>query len=128
MSLLCTLKNIHLAFGTKVLFEGANINIHTGDRIGLLGLNGRGKSSLFKILTEITNPDLSKPPFMFDKAKGINDPSKAFTVFQIPQDLLIPFLNRNYFFSKIILILVHQNNLFHFVKQFYFLFLVVVLQ
>lgn len=89
MSLLCTLKNLHLSYGTKVLFNDANINIHTGDRIGLLGLNGRGKSSLFKILTEQVNPDLSKPPFMFDKAKGVNDPQKAFTVFQIPQDFVV---------------------------------------
>ncbi|MBK24371.1 MAG: hypothetical protein CME70_10275 [Halobacteriovorax sp.] len=86
MSLLCTLKNISLAYGTKVLFKEANINIRAGDRIGLLGLNGRGKSSLFKILTGATTPDLSDPPFMFDKTKGLNDPLKEFTVFQIPQD------------------------------------------
>lgn len=89
LSLLCTLKNIHLAFGTKVLFDGANINIHAGDRIGLLGLNGRGKSSLFKILADIVKPDMSNPVFMFDKAKGANDPSKEFTVFQVPQDFKV---------------------------------------
>lgn len=89
MGLLCTLKNIHLAFGTKVLFEDASINIHAGDRIGLLGLNGRGKSSLFKILTEDVAPDISNPPFMFDKARGDNDPSKQFSVFQIPQDFVV---------------------------------------
>lgn len=89
MSLLCTLKNLHLSYGTKVLFNDANINIHAGDRIGLLGLNGRGKSSLFKILTDDVSPDISNPPFMFDKARGINDPAKAFTVFQIPQDFKV---------------------------------------
>lgn len=89
LSLLCTLKNTHLSYGTKVLFDGAGLTIHTGDRIGLLGLNGQGKSSLFKILTDNVTPDLSNPPFMFDKAKGINDASKAFTVFQIPQDFIV---------------------------------------
>lgn len=89
MGLLCTLKNIHLSYGTKVLFNGANINVHAGDRIGLLGLNGRGKSSLFKILTEQVVPDLSEPPFIFDKTKGVNDPASEYTVFQIPQDFVV---------------------------------------
>ena len=34
-----------LAFGTHVLFDNANLNIAAGDRIGLFGRNGAGKSS-----------------------------------------------------------------------------------
>ena len=68
MSILCTIKNLNLSFGLKLIFKDASFNITYGDRIGLLGLNGQGKSSLFKILSEKLTPDISTPPFQFDKA------------------------------------------------------------
>ncbi len=90
MSILCSLKNIHLAFGDKVLFDGAALNISTEDRIGLLGLNGTGKSTLFSILNQTTAPDISTPPFEFDKAKGATSDGTPFSVFQVPQDFILP--------------------------------------
>ncbi|HZZ85890.1 MAG TPA: ABC-F family ATP-binding cassette domain-containing protein [Anaeromyxobacteraceae bacterium] len=41
---------LSLAFGPKVLFEGASFSIGPRDRIGLVGANGTGKSSLLRIL------------------------------------------------------------------------------
>lgn len=90
MSILCSLNNIHLSFGTKTIFNGAEITIHKGDRIGLLGLNGQGKSSLFRILAEEVRPDISEPPFVFHKGTGQNDDSLKYTVFHVPQELPLP--------------------------------------
>jgi ATP-binding cassette subfamily F protein uup len=87
MSLLCTLKNIHLSFGPKIIFDNAQISVSVGDRIGLLGLNGKGKSTLFKILTGELVPDQSSPPFEFNKAKGDGDENKKFSLFYVPQEL-----------------------------------------
>ncbi len=87
MSLLCTLKNIHLNFGPKIIFYNAQLTVAVGDRIGLLGLNGKGKSTLFKILTGDVVPDHSSPPFEFNKAKGDGDESKKFSLFYVPQEL-----------------------------------------
>ena len=42
--------NISLIRGTKVLLEGADAVLNPGDRIGLIGTNGSGKSSLFAVL------------------------------------------------------------------------------
>ena len=42
--------NISLIRGTKVLLEGADAVLNSGDRIGLIGANGSGKSSLFSVL------------------------------------------------------------------------------
>ncbi|MEM1282176.1 MAG: ABC-F family ATP-binding cassette domain-containing protein [Chlamydiota bacterium] len=50
MSLLISVQNISKAFGSQVLFERISLNIVQGDRIGLLGPNGSGKTSLLKIL------------------------------------------------------------------------------
>lgn len=87
MSLLCSIKNISLTFGTKTIFKNAQLSISTGDRIGLLGLNGKGKSTLFKILEGSVVPDHSTPPFEFNKARGDGDDSKRFSLFYIPQEL-----------------------------------------
>ena len=81
MGLLCTLKNIHLSFGTKYIFKNAELAINEGDRIGLLGLNGKGKSTLFKILTGQIIPDHATPPFEFSKS------SQNFSLFLVPQEL-----------------------------------------
>jgi ATP-binding cassette subfamily F protein 3 len=42
--------NVSLIRGTKVLLEAADAALNPGDRIGLIGANGSGKSSLFAVL------------------------------------------------------------------------------
>ncbi len=43
-------KNISLQRGRKLLFQDADISLHRGQRIGVTGANGTGKSSLFALL------------------------------------------------------------------------------
>jgi ATP-binding cassette subfamily F protein 3 len=42
--------NVSLRRGAKLLLEGAEATLHPGERIGLIGANGSGKSSLFALL------------------------------------------------------------------------------
>jgi ATP-binding cassette subfamily F protein 3 len=44
------LSQVTLRRGTKVLLEGADVSLNPGDKIGLIGANGSGKSSLFALL------------------------------------------------------------------------------
>jgi len=44
------LSQLSLARGAKPLLEGAELTVHAGERIGLIGANGSGKSSLFALL------------------------------------------------------------------------------
>ena len=44
-------------YGTKTLLEGIDFAIRTGDRIGLIGPNGTGKSSFLKVLADQTDYD-----------------------------------------------------------------------
>ncbi len=83
MSILVTLKNLSLSFGQKVIFDQAELTINKGDRIGLIGLNGQGKSTLFNILMGKTAADISTPPFIYDKS------NEHFEIFHIPQELNI---------------------------------------
>lgn len=90
MSVLCSLKNINLAFGQKIIFKNSQFQIEHGDKIGLIGLNGMGKSSLFNILLEKTIPDTSTPPFIFDKATDKQGPKFEYSVFLVDQKFILP--------------------------------------
>lgn len=48
--ILCTLKNIHKQFGEHVILDHAGAEINRGDKIALIGANGRGKSTLLRII------------------------------------------------------------------------------
>jgi ATP-binding cassette subfamily F protein 3 len=50
--------NLTLARGAKRLLEGANLTIHTGHKVGLVGSNGCGKSSLFAAIRQELLPDV----------------------------------------------------------------------
>ena len=54
---LITLNAVHLAYGHHPLLDGADLAIHTNERIGLIGRNGAGKSSLLRLLDGRTQPD-----------------------------------------------------------------------
>ncbi|MBQ9530779.1 MAG: ABC-F family ATP-binding cassette domain-containing protein [Eubacterium sp.] len=44
-------QNLTLSFGEKTLFEGVSFDIKEKEKVGLIGCNGAGKTSLFKIIT-----------------------------------------------------------------------------
>lgn len=47
---LITLENISKNYGEKVLLNKVSLSINQGDKIGVIGINGTGKSTLLKIL------------------------------------------------------------------------------
>ncbi len=50
-------RNLEKSFGEKLLFENVNLHIRKGERVFILGENGCGKTTLFKILTGKTPQD-----------------------------------------------------------------------
>jgi len=52
-----SLKNLRLAYGSKILFDNANLQLYIGQRIGLVGQNGSGKTSFFKLILGENHPD-----------------------------------------------------------------------
>jgi len=55
--------NVSLRRGVKSLLEGADLSINPGERIGLLGANGSGKSSLFALLRGELHTDKGEVDF-----------------------------------------------------------------
>ncbi|MDH5472599.1 MAG: ATP-binding cassette domain-containing protein [Gammaproteobacteria bacterium] len=59
------LSNVSLRRGTRLLFEKADFTIHKGYKVGIVGANGCGKSSLFSLLLgnlQTDEGDFSLPP------------------------------------------------------------------
>src|SRR5262245_28069394 len=50
---LLTLRDAELAYGLHPLLDHANLSVQPGERIGLIGRNGTGKSSLLKVITQL---------------------------------------------------------------------------
>lgn len=80
MTTLLTLQNLSLHYPHKTIFDGVTFTLNQGDKIGVLGLNGHGKSSLFKVIAGVVTPDTTVPPFIYDK-------NKDFSYFYVPQEL-----------------------------------------
>lgn len=54
---LLRLSNISIAYGTHALLKNADFQLDAGERVGLLGRNGEGKSTLMKIIAGNVLPD-----------------------------------------------------------------------
>ncbi|WP_039826691.1 ABC-F family ATP-binding cassette domain-containing protein, partial [Nocardia testacea] len=57
MSNLINLEQVSKSFGITPLLDGVSLGVHSGDRIGVVGLNGGGKTTLLEVLTGIEEPD-----------------------------------------------------------------------
>jgi ATP-binding cassette subfamily F protein uup len=54
---LCSAVNVTKSYGDKTLLKSVSLYINEGDRIGIVGINGAGKSTFLKIIAEIETPD-----------------------------------------------------------------------
>jgi ATPase subunit of ABC transporter with duplicated ATPase domains len=51
------LEDVHKAYGTRVIYDGLNLNIRRGERWAVMGKNGAGKTTLLKIVSGQLRPD-----------------------------------------------------------------------
>lgn len=51
------IENMVKGYGEKVLFDEVNLGIQEGDKIGIVGVNGSGKSTFLKMIAGIEEPD-----------------------------------------------------------------------
>ncbi|MGE5678491.1 MAG: ABC-F family ATP-binding cassette domain-containing protein [Pseudomonadota bacterium] len=54
---LITIENISKSYSEKILIDDISLGINEGDKIGIVGVNGVGKSTLLKIIAGTENPD-----------------------------------------------------------------------
>lgn len=75
--MLVGLNNVTFEFGSRVIVSEATWHIQPGERIGLIGYNGQGKSTLLKVLTNVYTPSV-----------GTVERGKSVTIGYLHQDLL----------------------------------------
>ncbi|MFS8935566.1 ABC-F family ATP-binding cassette domain-containing protein [Corynebacterium sp. c25Ua_89] len=57
MANLINLEKVSKSFGLQTLLNGVSLGVQSGDRIGIVGVNGGGKTTLLEVLTGIEPPD-----------------------------------------------------------------------
>src|ERR671926_1357690 len=75
--MLVGLNNVTFEFGARLIVQDATWHIHPGERIGLVGYNGTGKSTLLKLLVGEYQP-----------SKGTIERSRSTSMGYLHQDLL----------------------------------------
>src|SRR3954468_18949321 len=75
--MLAGFQNITFEFGARVIVKDATWHIQPGERIGLIGYNGTGKSTLLKLLVGEYSP-----------SAGVVERSRNTTIGYLHQDLL----------------------------------------
>ena len=71
-----SINNLDIQYGKKHLFNNLSARVNNGDRIGLVGVNGTGKSTLFKILAGLMETDA-----------GVVVRSKRSSIGYLPQEI-----------------------------------------
>ena len=71
---------VNKAFGGQVLFDDLNLSVNRGERVGLVGRNGHGKSTLFQMIIGNVEPDSG--------------------LIQIPKNYKIGYLEQHLHFTK----------------------------
>lgn len=54
---LLNIEHVSKIFGEKRIFDDVSYGIHEGDKIGIIGINGTGKTTLLKIIAGLEEPD-----------------------------------------------------------------------
>jgi ATPase subunit of ABC transporter with duplicated ATPase domains len=71
-------ESLHLEFPTGVLFDSLSLGINEGDRIGIVGRNGDGKSTLLRLLAGRLQPDAGRVTMRRGTTIGTLDQSDTF--------------------------------------------------
>ncbi len=76
---LITVEDLSLAFVGRTLFDGVGFAVAAGDRIGLVGRNGMGKTSLFRCMVHELQPD-----------GGVVRSARGVRIGYLPQEIAAP--------------------------------------
>ncbi len=60
MTNLVNLESVHKSYGVRPLLDGVSLGVSQGDRIGVVGLNGGGKTTLLEVLAGLESPDAGR--------------------------------------------------------------------
>ena len=80
--IILNVSNLSLSFGTKPILEEITFALNEGDRLGVVGVNGCGKSTLFRMILGELTPDEGNVYLSKNKTVGILRQNDALSAFQ----------------------------------------------
>lgn len=57
---LVNVENVSKVYGTRALLDGVSLGVSEGDRIGVVGRNGDGKTTMIRMLARLEEPDTGR--------------------------------------------------------------------
>lgn len=57
---LVNVENVSKVYGTRALLDGVSLGVSEGDRIGVVGRNGDGKTTLIRLLAKLEDADTGR--------------------------------------------------------------------
>src|SRR3954463_4304690 len=87
---LVNLERVHKAHGTTVILDDVSLGVAAGERIGVVGRNGGGKSTLLSMLTGADEPDSGRVTRRGDLAMGVLDQSGTLPGGTTVRDVVLP--------------------------------------
>lgn len=81
---LINLEQVSKSFGLKTLLDGVSLGVQSGDCIGIVGVNGGGKTTLLEVLTGIEPPDSGRVSHNSDLRMAV-----VTQRFELPDDMTI---------------------------------------
>ena len=85
MASILQIENLSKSFGDRIIFEGININLSEGDKVGIIAKNGIGKTTLMNIIMGRETYDSGKITFRNDIKVGYLEQLPEFN----PEDTII---------------------------------------
>ena len=73
-----SVSDLSLAFGTNVLLQNVSFSLNENDKMGIIGINGSGKTSLFKLILGEYTPDSGDVFISKEKTVGVLRQDGAF--------------------------------------------------
>ena len=87
---LVNLERVHKAHGTTVILDDVSLGVAAGERIGVVGRNGGGKSTLLSLLTGADEPDSGRVTRRGDLAMGVLDQTGTLPAGTTVRDVVLP--------------------------------------
>lgn len=87
---LISVENLSKHYGEKVIFDNLTFGIDSGDKIGIIGINGTGKSTLLKVIAGVDSSDSGK----IIKMKGLRTGYLPQTPYFDENEVVIDYVHR----------------------------------
>ncbi len=108
---LLTLDGVAKQIGAKIIFDELSLGVHAGDKIGVVGVNGCGKTTLLRVVSGVTEPSVGTLTFRKDLKVGYlaqeapSEPDQGVLEYILPPEPFAPESDEEHRYKAILTVL-----------------------